>query len=114
MKTKLVVSSGQYEQVAHTVTINHRTWTGLCRRITQLRNEYASFGDNHAGWIKADIALADERDEWGNNTFVGGQWCKPYHGWLVDDDDSVSDEINRMSFDELKEYYLINLMTNIK
>ena len=82
MKTKLIVSSGQYETCAIIVTVNHKTWGGLCRRITQLENEHATYGDNWAGWIKASVALADERDEWGNNSIIGGRWCNPYNGWL--------------------------------
>ena len=86
MKTTLIVSSGQYETAAMKVTVNHKTFSGLCRRITQLENEHAVHGDNWAGWIKASVALADERDEWGDNQIIGGQWCKPYNGWLTTDD----------------------------
>ena len=86
MKTNLIVSSGQYETAAITVTINHKTWAGLCRRITQLENEHSVYGDNYAGWIKAKVALADDRDKWGDNQIIGGRWCDPYNGWLSVDD----------------------------
>ena len=82
MKTKLIVSNGQYETAARVVTVNHKTDRGLCRRIAQLRNEYAVYGDNWAGWIKADIAIASENDEWGDNSIIGGRWCNPANGWL--------------------------------
>jgi len=100
MKTKFSVSCGQYETAATTVTINHTTWRGLCRRLSQLENEYAVHGDNFAGWIKADIALADDRDKWGDNSIIGGRWCEPYHGWLVTDDDEFIGEY--MTYNELK------------
>jgi len=83
MKTKLIVSSGQYETAAVTITVKHKTWRGLCRRIAQLEREYAAYGDNHQGWITADIALASDYDEWGDNNIIGGRWCKPANGWLT-------------------------------
>ena len=99
MKTTLIVSSGQYETAATRVVVNHKTWRGLCRRITQLENEHATHGDNHAGWIKAAVALADDRDEWGDNSIIGGQWCDPYHGWLAEDSDGYGHKC--MGYDEL-------------
>lgn len=89
MKTKLVVSCGQYETAAIIVNVNHKTWAGLCRRITQLENEYSVFGDNFAGWIKARVALADKNDIWGDNNIIGGQWCRPYFGWLTEEPDKA-------------------------
>jgi len=82
METTLIVSSGQYETSAVKLAVNHKTWGGLCRRITQLENQYAVYGDNFAGWLKASVSLADSRDEWGDNQIIGGQWCQPYNGWL--------------------------------
>jgi hypothetical protein len=82
MKTKLIVSSGQYETAAQTITVTHQTWAGLCRRITQLENEHAVYGDNHAGWLPANVALADKADEWGDNQIIGGRWGVPANGWL--------------------------------
>jgi hypothetical protein len=81
-KTMLVVSSGQYETTAIKVTVKHNTERGLARRINQLRNEYATFGDNFAGWIKADVAIASPDDKWGKNSIIGGRWCEPANGWL--------------------------------
>lgn len=102
MKTKLIVSNGQYEKEAFTVTVNHKTWKGLCRRITQLENENAVYGDNWIGWIKARVALASDHDKWGNNNIIGGQWCNPNNGWLTIDSDSDSDSGPfEMSYDEL-------------
>lgn len=87
MKTKLIVSSGQYETAAIVKTVTHKTWSGFCRRITQLENEYSVFGDNFAGWIKARVALADKNDIWGDNNIIGGRWCQPYHGFLTENPD---------------------------
>lgn len=98
MKTKLRVSSGQYETCAITVTVNHKTWRGLCRRISQLEEEHAVDGDNWAGSIPAKVALADDNDEFGDNDIIGGQWCKPVNGWLVDE----CDDFDQMSYAELK------------
>jgi len=86
MKTKLVVSSGQYETAAIVVTVNHKTWRGLLRRIKQLENEHAVFGDNFAGWIKAQVALVSDLDRWADNKIIGGQWCEPNNGWLDEED----------------------------
>lgn len=97
MKTTLVVSAGQYETAAIIMTVNHKTWRGLCRRITQLENDHAVYGDNHTGWIKASVTLADDRDEWGDNSIIGGRWCNPHNGWLSLD----SDDLVWMSFDDL-------------
>lgn len=85
MKTRLIVSSGQYETSAVKKTVNHKTWAGLCRRITQLENEFSVHGDNFVGWIKARVALADKNDIWGDNNIIGGRWCRPYHGWLTEE-----------------------------
>lgn len=80
--TRLIVSRGQYETQADIVTVNHTTDRGLLRRARQLSNEYAVYGDNWAGWIPAQIAIASEDDEWGNNSIIGGQWCDPANGWM--------------------------------
>ena len=81
-KIKLVVSSGQYEEAASVVTVRYTTDRGLQRRITQLINEYATYGDNFSGWIPARIAIASDSDNWGNNRIIGGRWCDPAKGWL--------------------------------
>ena len=81
--TELIVSSGQYETAATVVSVCHTTERGLMRRARQLSNEYAVYGDNWAGWIPANIAIADpDNDEWGDNNIIGGQWCDPVNGWL--------------------------------
>ena len=100
METKLIVSSGQYESAATTKTVNHKTWSGLCRRITQLENEHGVYGDNWTGWIKATVALADDQDKWGNNSIIGGQWCEPYNGWLSENYDDL-DYSEFMSYEDL-------------
>lgn len=82
MTTKLVVSHGQYETSAVTVTVHHKTESGLMRRARQLSREYAVYGDNWAGWIKADVAVASPNDIWGDNSVIGGRWCDPANGWL--------------------------------
>ena len=82
MKTKLIVSSGQYETSACIIEVNHKTERGLMRRAKQLRNEHAVYGDNWAGWIDADVAIASDDDVWGDNNIIGGQWCEPANGWL--------------------------------
>ncbi|WP_018525544.1 hypothetical protein [Alkalispirochaeta alkalica] len=84
-KIKLVVSAGQYEQAASIVTVTYTTERGLNRRIRQLRNEYAVFGDNFAGWIPARIAIASKNDSWGANSIIGGRWCDPANGWIDED-----------------------------
>jgi len=101
MKTRLIVSSGQYEQAAITVTVNHKTWSGLCRRITQLEKKHAVYGDNWAGWIKARVALADaDKDRWWDNVVIGGRWCSPGNGWLTEHPDI--EESMHMTYPELK------------
>lgn len=81
--TKLIVSSGQYETSAITVTVRHATDRGLMRRVRQLSDEHAVYGDNWAGWINARVAIADpDNDRWGNNSIIGGRWCDPSNGWL--------------------------------
>jgi len=82
MKTDLIVSAGQYETAAITVTVTHKTERGLMRRARQLSRDHAVCGDNWAGWIKASIAIASPDDEWGNNEIIGGRWCNPANGWL--------------------------------
>jgi len=82
MKTTLVVSSGQYETCAIEVVVNHKTEKGLLRRAKQLSKAYEVYGDNWQGWIPAKIAIASDRDEWGDNSIIGGQWCNPVNGWL--------------------------------
>ena len=82
MKTKLIVSSGQYEQAAIEITVNHKTERGLLRRARQLSKKYEVCGDNWAGWIPARVAIASDTDSWGDNSIIGGQWCDPGHGWL--------------------------------
>jgi hypothetical protein len=82
MITKVRVQSGQYEQACTTVEINHKTERGLARRIKQLRDEYAVYGDNWAGWIKAKIAIAHDDDKFYSNQIIGGKWCEPVNGWI--------------------------------
>lgn len=82
MKTNLIVSSGQYETSAEVVTVNHTTDLGLMRHARQLSREHAVYGDNWAGWINADVAIASDDDEWGDNSIIGGRWCNPANGWL--------------------------------
>ena len=82
MKTKLIVSSGQYETCAVTFTVNHKTESGLMRRARQLSRDHAVYGDNWAGWINASVAIASDNDEWGDNSIIGGQWCDPANGGL--------------------------------
>ena len=80
--TSLIVSSGQYETCATTIAVRHTTTKGLMRRAKQLSNAHAYYGDNWEGWIPARVAIADPRDEWGDNDIIGGQWCHPTNGWL--------------------------------
>lgn len=82
MKTILIVSGGQYEQAAIKVTVKYTTHRGFMRRARQLSKKYAVYGDNHAGWINAKIAIASDKDVWGDNQIIGGQWCIPANGWL--------------------------------
>ena len=82
MKTTLIVSSGQYETCAIKVVVNHQTERGLMRRAKQLSREHETYGDNWAGWIKANVAIASDNDTWGDNSIIGGQWCDPANGWL--------------------------------
>lgn len=82
MKTKLIVSSGQYETCATVVVVNHKTEAGLMRRARQLAKEHAVYGDNWRGWINANVAIASDRDKWGKNQITGGRWCEPANGWL--------------------------------
>lgn len=80
---KLIVSHGQYETCAWVITVRYTTERGLIRRARQLAKEYAVYGDNWAGWIDANIAIADpDNDEWGDNHIIGGRWCRPANGWL--------------------------------
>jgi hypothetical protein len=58
----------------------------LLRRVTQLEHEHAVFGDNWAGWISANVAVANDADEWGDNSIIGGQWCNPKNGYLQEDE----------------------------
>jgi hypothetical protein len=80
--TKLVVSSGQYETAASVVVVRHTTEAGLMRRARQLSQQHAVYGDNWAGWIPANVAIADPSDRWGANSIIGGRWCEPVNGWL--------------------------------
>lgn len=82
MKTTLIVSSGQYEACAIKVIVNHKTENGLMRRARQLSKKHAVYGDNWAGWLRADIAITSDNDKWGNNQIIGGRWCIPANGWL--------------------------------
>jgi len=81
-KTKLIVSSGQYETCAVVITVRHRTNRGLMRRAKQLSRAHAVYGDNWVGWLNADIAIAHPDDVWGYNQVIGGRWCAPANGWL--------------------------------
>jgi len=78
----LVVSSGQYETCATKVKVRHTTDRGLMRRARQLSRAHAVYGDNWAGWINANVAIASPEDKWGDNSIIGGCWCKPANGWL--------------------------------
>ena len=82
------------------MVVRHKTWRGLCRRITQIRHEYAVYGDNFAGWLPAKVALASDQDEWGDNIIIGGQWCDPANGWIVDDEE-MSTGAPYMTYQEL-------------
>ena len=82
MKTRLVVSAGQYEAAAVVVTVHHSTKRGLLRRARQLSREFAVYGDNWQGWISASVAIASPADTWGENSIIGGEWCEPANGWL--------------------------------
>ena len=55
-KTKLIISSGQYETSAIVKTITHTTKAGFLRRCRQLAEEFSVYGDNWTGWIPASIA----------------------------------------------------------
>ena len=83
MKTQLIVSLGQYETCAVRITVNHKTERGLMRRARQLAKQHAVYGDNWAGWLNANVAIADPaNDKWGKNQIIGGKWCEPANGWL--------------------------------
>ncbi|MEW6708516.1 MAG: hypothetical protein AB1403_01730 [Candidatus Riflebacteria bacterium] len=82
MKTKLIVSSGQYETSAIVIEVNHKTEVGLMRRARQLSKKHAVYGDNWTGWINANVAIASDNDRWGDNQIIGGRWCQPANGWL--------------------------------
>ena len=78
----LIVSAGQYEQCASRVNVRYTTKSGLLRRARQLAKNNAVYGDNWAGWINARIAIASDRDKWGDNQIIGGQYCIPANGWM--------------------------------
>jgi hypothetical protein len=80
--TKLIVSNGQYETAAIIVKVRHTTEHGLMWRARQLSREHAVYGDNWAGWINANVAIASPDDIWGDNQIIGGSWCKPANGWI--------------------------------
>ena len=80
--TTLIISSGQYETCAIKIDVKHSTDRGLMRRARQLAKEHAVYGDNYAGWINAGIVIASDRDKWGDNQIIGGQWCQPANDWL--------------------------------
>ncbi len=81
-KIQLVVSSGQYETSAMLVTVSYLTPRGLLMRARQLSRKYAVYGDNWAGWINANVAIASPNDKWGKNQIIGGRWCEPANGWI--------------------------------
>ena len=85
MKINLVISAGQYESAAKKLKITATTYGGFCRRIDQLKKEYAVYGDNWTGWIDADVAIASKDDEWGDNDIIGGMHCTPKNGWIAED-----------------------------
>ena len=91
---KVVVSAGQYETAAETVTISWTTGRGLMRRLNQLSREHAVYGDNFAGWIKADVAFASKNDKYYKNEIIGGATCCPAGGWL---------DLDMMSYKDLAE-----------
>ena len=40
------------------------------------------------------LLIASDKDEWGDNNVIGGEWCNPANGWLLlngDDPDCTSD-----------------------
>jgi len=80
--TTLIVSTGQYETTSIQVIVKHKTRSELLRRARQLSREHATYGDNFQGWIYARIAIASDRDEYGDNSIIGGQWCKPFNGFM--------------------------------
>ena len=81
--SELIVSNGQYETCATKVKIHHKTENGLMRRARQLSREHAIYGDNWAGWIRANVAIASPgNDTWGRNQIISGSWCEPANGWL--------------------------------
>lgn len=93
----IIVSSGQYETCADVITVTYTTVNGLRRRLRQLQVEHAVYGDNWAGWINAQVALAHPDDQWGPNQIIGGSWCQPRRGWLDLDEMTLSEmqaEIN--------------------
>ena len=81
-KTTLIVSSGQYETCATEIKITHSTERGFFRRCRQLAKEHSVIGDNWAGELFANVAIASPNDIWGDNSIIGGQWCDPANGWL--------------------------------
>lgn len=78
----VVVQSGQYEQNHTIVKVSYTTRSGLIRRLEQLSRQHAVYGDNWAGWINADIAIASDDDKTGPCNIIGGEWCEPANGWL--------------------------------
>ena len=82
MKTTLVISAGQYEGATCSVVVDHKTERGLLRRARQLSREHATYGDNWAGWIPAQIAVASQGDEYFPNQIIGGESCAPATGWM--------------------------------
>ena len=76
MKTKVRVSSGQYEQSTITKVISHETDRGFRRRCRQLSREYAVYGDNWAGWIAASVTIAHPNDTWHKCQVIGGRYCE--------------------------------------
>ena len=79
---ELVVSSGQCETNAMYVTIVCTGWNGFRRRVRQLEKEYGVEGDSFAGFVRARVALADDRDVWGKCQIIGGRWCDPWRDWF--------------------------------
>ena len=71
---KLYVENGQYERHGQILEINAKTEKGIKRRITQLKDEYAVYGYNWAGYLKAFVCVLPENwedvYEWSNESQI--------------------------------------------
>lgn len=87
----VVVQNGQYEENCCVVKVSYTTRRGLIRRLKQLREKHAVYGDNWAGWINASVVIASDNDEFHPCTIIGGEYCCPVNDWL---DFSDEDQLN--------------------